>query len=175
MEDQQLMARLQQGDNDALEPLIARHRGPAEQYACSILHDAALAEDMVQEAFARVYLYRAAFRPEFTFRSWLLLMVRRLCIDQLRRRARAPVILDTLPDVPTASAEAACLARLHRLSLLDELTALGEPDRTLLIGFALEGSSYQSLARQTGLSSAQVRVRLHRLRRKLREKERDAE
>lgn len=174
-EDRQLMARLQQGDDNALEPLVLRHRAPAEQYARSILRDDALAEDVVQEAFARVYLCRAAYRPEFTFRTWLMVMVRHLCIDQLRRRARAPVPVDTLPEIPTASAESACLARLHRLQLMDELSALREPDRTLLIGYALEGRSYQALAQMTGLSSPQVRVRLHRLRKRLREKERDPE
>lgn len=172
-EEQIWMTRLQQGDNDALEPLVLRHRAPAEQYARSILHDDALAEDMVQEAFARVYLYRATYRPEFSFRSWLLVMVRRLCIDQLRRRSHAPVPVDTLPELPAASAEAACMEKLHRLQLLDEVSALGEPDRTLLIGFALEGLSYQALAKLTGLSAALVRVRLHRLRKRLREKERE--
>jgi len=175
MEDQELMARLQQGDTEALEPLILRHRAHAEAYACSLLHDSALAEDMVQEAFARVYLYRAAFRPEFSFRTWLMVMVRHLCIDQLRRRAHAAIPLDTLPEIPTASAEAACMEKLTRLQLMDELSALREPDRTLLIGYALEGCSYQTLAHRTGLSTAQVRVRLHRLRKRLREKERDAQ
>ena len=172
-DDQLLMARLQKGDDDALEPLILRHRAPAEQYARSILKDGALAEDVVQEAFARVYLYRTAYRPEFTFRTWLMVMVRRLCIDQLRRRARAAVPIDQLPDIPTASAESACLEKLQRLELMDELSALREPDRTLLLGFALEGRSYQALAKETGLSTAQVRVRLHRLRKRLREKECD--
>lgn len=174
MEDELLwMTRLQQGDNDALEPLVLRHRAPAEQYARSILRDDALAEDVVQEAFARVYLYRAAYRPEFSFRSWLLVMVRRLCIDQLRRRSHAPVPVDTLPEIPAASAEAACMEKLRRLQLMDELSSLTEPDRTLLIGCALEDRSYQELARLTGLSSPQVRVRLHRLRKRLREKERE--
>lgn len=175
MEDEQLMARLQQGDTEALETLILRHRSSAEQYARSLLRDNALAEDMVQEAFARVYLYRAAFQPTFSFRAWLMVMVRHLCIDQLRRRAHAAIPFDMLPDIPTASAETACMEKLTRLQLMDELAALQEPDRTLLIGYALEGSSYQALARQTGLSLSQVRVRLHRLRKRLREKERDAE
>lgn len=174
-EDRQLMARLQQGDDTALESLILRHRAAAEQYASSLLHDSSLAEDMAQEAFARVYLYRAAFRPEFAFRTWLMAMVRHLCIDQLRRRKRAAVPLERLPDIPTDSAEAAFLARLRRMQLMDELAALQEPDRTLLLGYALEERSYQALAKETGLSVAQVRVRLHRLRKRLKAKERDAE
>lgn len=172
--DNQLMARLQHGDTDALTELVARHRAPAEQYAARLLGDSALAEDVVQEAFARVYVHRDAYRPTFTFRTWLLVLVRRLCIDQWRRQSRAPMPMDQLPDVPTASAEEACFRRLEQQSLLEALAALEDTDRALLTGFALDGMSYQQLARQLNLSIGQVRLRLHRLRKRLRAKERDS-
>ena len=171
--DNQLMARLQHGDTDALEALITRHRLGAEQYAARILDDAALAEDVVQEAFVRVYVHRAAYQPSFTFRTWLMVLVRRLCIDQLRRLSRAPVTMDALPDVPTASAEEACLRRLEQRSLLEALASLEAVDQALLTGFALEGLSYQQLAARHRMTAGQVRIRLHRLRKRLREKERD--
>ena len=45
----------------------------------------------------------------------------------------------------------------------------------MLTGFALEGESYQALARRTGLTLGQVKIRLHRIRRRLRDKERERE
>lgn len=171
--DNQLMARLQRGDTDALTELVARHRAPAEQYAARLLGDAALAEDVVQEAFARVYVHRNVYQPTFTFRTWLLVLVRRLCIDQWRRQARAPMAMELLPDVPTPSAEEACFRRLEQRSLLEAVAALEGVDRDLLTGFALEGLSYQQLAQRLHLTVGQVRLRLHRLRKRLREKERD--
>ena len=176
MDDNELMARLKQGDTDALSLLIRRHRPWALARAEDMLHDGALAEDVVQEAFARVYLLRERYRPEFAFATWLGVLVRNLCIDQLRRRRLAPMPVAPLPEAGCEdSAEAVFLRKEARLALLNELAALGDTDRALLTGFALEGESYQALARRTGLTLGQVKIRLHRIRRRLRDKERERE
>lgn len=176
MDDNELMARLKMGDTDALALLIRRHRSWALARAEDMLHDGALAEDVVQEAFARVYLLRERYRPEFAFATWLGVLVRNLCIDQLRRRRLAPMPVAPLPEAGSEdSAEAVFLRKEARLALLNELASLGETDRALLTGFALEGESYQALARRTGLTLGQVKIRLHRIRRRLRDKERERE
>lgn len=176
MDDNELMARLKMGDTDALALLIRRHRSWALARAEDMLHDGALAEDVVQEAFARVYLLRERYRPEFAFATWLGVLVRNLCIDQLRRRRLAPMPVAPLPEAGCEdSAEAVFLRKEARLALLNELAALGDTDRALLTGFALEGESYQALARRTGLTLGQVKIRLHRIRRRLRDKERERE
>lgn len=169
MDDNQLMARLAQGDETALEELILRHRESALRQAQSILHDHALAEDMVQEAFARVYLARHKYRQDFAFTTYLAVLVRNLCIDQLRRRRIAASVP---PEGETASAEAAYWQKERRMHLWNELRALDETDRTLLTGYALEGRTYRELAQLTGLSLPTVKIRLYRIRNRLR-KERD--
>ena len=174
MDDNELMARLKMGDTDALALLIRRHRSWALARAEDMLHDGALAEDVVQEAFARVYLLRERYRPEFAFATWLGVLVRTLCLDQLRRRRLAPMPVESLPEAGSEdSAEAVFLRKEARLALLNELAALGDTDRALLTGFALEGESYQALARRTGLTLGQVKIRLHRIRKRLRDKERE--
>ena len=176
MDDNELMARLKMGDTDALALLIRRHRSWALARAEDMLHDGALAEDVVQEAFARVYLLRESYRPEFAFATWLGVLVRNLCIDQLRRRRLAPMPVEPLPETGSEdSAEAVFLRKEARLALLNELASLGDTDRALLTGFALEGESYQALERRTGLTLGQVKIRLHRIRRRLRDKERERE
>ena len=173
MTDHELMARLNAGDQDALAELMARHRPAAVEEARRLLGDAALAEDMAQEAFARVYLARARYRADFTFRTWLISIVRHLCVDQLRRLKRGPVPSDALPERPSPSAESEYLAMERRMRLWDELAALSELDANLLTGYALEGLSYRELAARYRLSAGQVKIRLHRIRKRLRAKERD--
>lgn len=173
MDDHALMARLAQGDTAALEELIRRHRDQALAQAGSILRDPALAEDVVQEAFARVYLLRHRYRATFAFTTYLHAVVRNLCIDQLRRRRQAPVPLEDMPQGAADSAEAAYLAQEGQMQLWNQLRSLPEKDQALLIGYALEGMSYQQLARQQGMSLPQVKIRLHRIRKRLRNKERD--
>ena len=54
-EDRETVVLLKDGSTDALEQLIMRWRSRAEAYADSILHDSRIAEDVVQEAFSRIY------------------------------------------------------------------------------------------------------------------------
>lgn len=171
MDDNALMARLAGGDHAALEELIRRHRAAAVRQAEDLLHDASLAEDVVQEAFARVYLLRQSYRPDFAFTTYLRAMVRNLCIDQMRRRKLAPLPVDELPAGEDASAEAVFLARESRMGLWNRLRGLPREDQALLVGYALEGKSYRELASLHGLSLAQVKIRLHRIRKRLKERD----
>ena len=173
MTDHELMARLNAGDQDALAELMERHRPAAVEEARRLLQDAALAEDMAQEAFARVYLARARYQSGFAFRTWLISIVRHLCVDQLRRRKRGFVLVDALPERPSPSTESEYLALEGRMRLWDALAALPKLDAELLTGYALEGLSYRELAARYRLSTGQVKIRLHRVRKRLREKERD--
>ena len=174
MDDQELMARLAAGDDTALEELMRRHRPAALRQARSMLGDESLAQDAVQEAFVRVYLLRGSYRPEFAFTTYLAAMVRNLCLDELRRRRRQPLSMEDVPEGLAESAEAAWLARETRMALWRSLSGLNARDQALLTGYALEGLTYQQLARREGLSLPQVRIRLHRIRKRLR-KERDGE
>ena len=173
MTDHELMARLAVGDEGAMEELMRRHRAFAVREARRLLGDGALAEDVAQEAFARVYMAREQYRSTCAFRTWLLAMVRNLCVDQLRRRKIRPVPSDRLPEGTSPSAESELLALERRMRLWNELAALSEVDAALLTGYALEGLSYRELAERDHLSVAQVKTRLHRIRKRLRAKERD--
>ncbi len=174
MDDHALMARLRDGDETALEALIDRHRPWAERLAVSMLHDPAAAEDVVQEAFARVYLLRGQYQPTYSFQTWLGTLVRRLCVDALRRQARGAEALSRLSPAPEeGSAESAYWQRERRLRLWTLLDALPSADRALLTGYALDGLTYRELAEAYHLTVGEVRIRLHCIRKRLREKERD--
>ena len=163
------MERVKAGDTEALEQLIGRWRGRAEAYAAGILRDAHLAEDCVQEAFARAYAARAEYEPRYAFSTWLYVILRRVCVSELRRLRRAPrpAPMEELAEWPADSAEAEYLARWEKSSRLMRLAALDEGERRLLLGQALEGKSVRELADETGMTPGQVRVRLHRIRRRL--------
>ena len=67
-----------------------------------------------------------------------------------------------------SQAEGEALRREERMRLWDAIAALDERDRALLEGFALAGMSYRELAQRRGMTTAQVKLRLHRIRRRLR-------
>ena len=167
-EDRELVVSLKGGNAEALEQLITRWRSGAEAYADSILHDSQAAEDAVQEAFARIYALRAALDGDRSFPAYLLTIVRRICIDETRRRKRFPALPGDLPELPVESAEAAFMDGWERLNRIHLLAELDETDRKLLLAFSLEGKPTKQIAREMNLTDGQVRVRLHRIRKKLR-------
>ncbi len=167
MEDRDLTASLKAGNAGALEKLIERWRVRAETYANGILRDPHAAQDAVQEAFARIWALRTGLDERLGFSPYLFTVVRRICVDELRRRKRRPDLPGDLPDLPAGSAEADFIRRWERLRRMELLAALDEADRKLLLAFALEGKPTKQIAGETGMSDVQVRVRLHRIRRKL--------
>ncbi len=166
-EDRDLVMLLKAGDITALEQLIIRRRPGAEAYAYSILHDSQAAEDAVQEAFSRIYALRTDLNEKCAFSSYLYTIVRRICIDMLRKRSRSPELPGDLPDSPVDSAEAEYLSRWERLNRIHLLAALDESDRQLLLAFSLEGKTTKQIAEERNMSDGQVRIRLHRIRKKL--------
>ena len=166
-EDRDLAAQLKAGNTEALEQLIMRWRSGAEAYANSILHDPQAAEDAVQEAFSRIYALRSGLDEKGSFSAYLFTIVRRICIDTLRKQRRFPALPGKLPEPPVESAEAECIRNWERLNRIHLLAALDETDRKLLLAFSLEGKPTKQIAREMNLSDGQVRIRLHRIRRKL--------
>ena len=171
--DRELMERVKEGDTEALEQLIMRWRSRAEAYAAGILRDAHLAEDCVQEAFARLYAARKEYNPQYAFSTYLYVILRRICISELRRLRRSPKLIKTeeLSEWPVDSAEAEYLTRWERGSRLMQVAALSESERRLLLGQALSGKTAKELAQETCMTPGQVRIRLHRIRRRLRKGE----
>ena len=167
-EDQDLVALLKAGDTGALEQLITRWRSGAEAYANSILHDPQAAEDVALEAFSRIYAVRAVLDEHRSFPAYLFTVVKRICVDELRKRKRFPALPGELPEPPVDSAESEYISRWERLNRIHLLASLDEKDRNILLAFSLEGKPTRQIAGEMNLSDGQVRVRLHRIRAKLR-------
>ena len=154
----------------ALEFRIAviRHHRIVYRTACALLGDKHEAEDVAHEAFLRFWQQGGCVRG---VREWLLKVVRNACLDRLRR-ARNTV------DVESVSHEylhdthdpAWQLDQMESAAQLrDLISALPEPQRTLIVLFDMHGLDGASCARILGLNRNQVKVYLHRARRRLRE------
>ena len=65
--DLELMLRVARGDEGSFGELLRRHRAPLTSYFRRMLRDPALAEDLAQEVFLRVYQARERYRPDARF------------------------------------------------------------------------------------------------------------
>src|SRR2546428_2333099 len=87
LSDRELSVALVARDVEALRTLYQRYGGLAYSLAVRILGDPGRAEDVVQEAFIRVWTYADSFDARRgSLRTWLLTTVRNLAIDYFRGR-----------------------------------------------------------------------------------------
>jgi RNA polymerase sigma-70 factor (ECF subfamily) len=143
--DHDLMARAARGDEQAFQILAKRHAGAAHRVARRILGSQALAEDVVQEAFLRVWSHAPRWRPQAAFRTWLYRIIVNLALNTRRRAADLP--LDAAAHVAAAD------------SLADERLVRDERDRRLAAAIEALPARQRAaivLTYQEGLSNAEA-------------------
>lgn len=96
--DAELMQAVQQGDLSAFEQIVLRHQALVWSTASRFLNDPAEAEDVAQEAFLRVLDAAPRYRPTAQFKTYMLQIVARLCLDRLRKKR--PLYTENLPERP---------------------------------------------------------------------------
>src|SRR5258708_25030880 len=96
--DEELMLRIAKGDERAFRMLAPRYAARAISLARGIVGNEADAEEIVQEAFLRVWVNAPRWRPQAAFRTWFYRIVFNL---SLNRRRRAPFLpLEAAGDPP---------------------------------------------------------------------------
>jgi RNA polymerase sigma-70 factor (ECF subfamily) len=80
------MLRVRDGDAASFEVLLRRYRLPLVSYFRRMVRDQALAEDLAQEAFLRVYKSRERYQPEAKFTTWLYRIATNLALNAIRDR-----------------------------------------------------------------------------------------
>jgi RNA polymerase sigma-70 factor (ECF subfamily) len=161
------MARVVAGDLDALGALFERHKGPLFAFLCRLLGRRDVAEDLLQDAFLRVYDRRRTFKPHLRFSAWLYAIAHHLAIDTLRRDARCDV-RDDLPDLPGAPLEAEVERRWLGEAVREAIAALPAEQRTVIILREYHDFSFKEIAAIAGISEEAARVRAFRARQGLR-------
>jgi RNA polymerase sigma factor (sigma-70 family) len=147
LSDEQLVAALRAGDDDAMTEIDRRYRDRLLAYVRR-MSAGADAEDVVQDVLARAYLsLRADDRP-MALRAWLYRVAHNRCLDLLRRPA--PLLTDN-PEIGigartglTLGEQVAGRERLRQV--VADIQSLPDQQRSALIIRELEGLSYEELA-----------------------------
>jgi RNA polymerase sigma-70 factor (ECF subfamily) len=159
-----LVSRALRGDEAAIEQLVRIASPAALAAARRVTGDASLAEDATQEAFLRAFRALGRFRPEASFRAWLRTIAVRCAIDVIRRRKPEAA----LPPEPAGLPED---SRHEDSDLLRAaLAALSPLEREILLARELEGVDDRTIARRLDMTVTAVRVRVHRARRRVRQR-----
>jgi RNA polymerase sigma factor (sigma-70 family) len=169
--DADLVLRIGGGDRLAAEMLIGRHLPKLLTLARRMLagRAPAEAEDVVQEAFLRVWQHAGRWRPgKARFETWLYRVVLNQCYDRLRKKPAAG--LDAAAEVPDpAPPPSAALEAAERAKAVDAaLARLPERQRAALVLCHFEEKSNIAAAEAMGISVEALESLLSRGRRALR-------
>lgn len=156
--DEQAMWRVaMQDDAQAFAQLVARWGDPIRRLGERMTGDSHRAEDIAQEAFARVFAHRKDYQPAAKFSTWLWRIALNLCHDDLRRRGRrGEVSLDDEISIPAPTrqewvaeipAPDVALARDERHALVrGALQELDEPIRAVVVLKHYEQLKFREIA-----------------------------
>jgi RNA polymerase sigma-70 factor (ECF subfamily) len=147
-----LLALVAQRDRQAFRSLYRATAGTLNAVCLGILRDKAVAEEVLQEAYVRVWEHAASFDPaKGTAIAWLVTIARRLALNEIRRRKNAPVAMEDVPEevdlvaVDKPSETAGASAKLRTC-----LERLSEDYRRSVILAYVHGLTHAELARRFG-------------------------
>lgn len=167
--DADLIARVGRGDAVATRLLVAAKLPRVLSLATRMLRDRAAAEDVAQEAFARVWRVAGTWQSDRArFDTWLHTVVLNLCRDRLRRRRE--VTSDALPEIadPAPDAERALLEAERGTQVAAAIAQLPERQRDAILLVHYQDLSGAAAALALGVSVEALESLLARGRRTLR-------
>ena len=82
--DAELMLRVRDGDALSFSLLLEKHRGPVIHFLFRMVQNQAVAEELAQEVFLRVYRSRATYEPTAKFTTWLFRIAMHLALNCIR-------------------------------------------------------------------------------------------
>lgn len=156
--DAALVRAAQTGSTEAVDELFRRHWPAAHRAAWLVVHDAAAAEDIAQEAFLSALRALDRFDRRRPLGPWLHRIVVNRAIDWARARALRPeTAVETLPEPPAPAKEAG-----FDETVVEALTALGPEHRAVVVLRHLLGYTPGEIATMLDLPRGTVNSRLRR-------------
>jgi RNA polymerase sigma-70 factor, ECF subfamily len=173
----QLVAAHLAGDGQAFQELVGQYRGRLLNFVNRMIGDRERAEDLVQEAFIRVYRHIHRFDTTKKFSTWIYTIASNLAKNELRNRSRSPLVLyqslrprgeedqRPLQFEDSSSRPDDMFTNRYLRELVDATVATLAPHhREVFVMRELEGRSYEEIAGLTRCNLGTVKSRLNRAR-----------
>jgi len=170
--DAELMLRVKGGDGGCFGVLLEKHRASVIHFVYRLVQEQAIAEELAQEVFLRVYRSRSSYEPTAKFKTWLFRIATHLALNWLRDEKHErgqerlddvsgdlPVrqVSDRRPSVEQELVYAVKLAEVRRA-----VAALPEKQRAAVLMHKYEEMEYAQIAKVLGCSESAVKSLLFR-------------
>jgi len=166
------MLQVKEGDAGSFELLLNKYRRPVVSYLRRMVQNQAVAEELAQEAFLRVYRARGSYEPAAKFTTWLFRIATHLALNSLRdgkhHRREQSVDGDGSERQPLQLAdersnpEEQLVAEARLDAVRRAVAALPEKQRAAVLLHKYEGMDYAQIADALGCSISAVKSLLFR-------------
>ena len=165
--DEDLIRRARDADHAAYRELVERYKDAGYRLASHILRNPADAEDALQEAFIKAYVYLDTYSPRYRFYTWFSTIIRNVALSHLKARdwLVSPLEEEMLQPVRSAiedSPELAALASSRADIVREAVNVLPERYRRVLVLRYWHDLTYDEIATVTQQSLGAVKTQLHR-------------
>ena len=186
LSDAEVMLLAGAGDDSAFDYLVEKFRRPIVSFMYRMTHNQAVAEELAQEVFLRVYRSRESYRAEAKFTTWLYRIATNLAVNHARdtkhERLAQTIYLDapdeesgTTPDVAddAPSVEQGMLRDERMAAIRAHVMALPERQRMAVLMHKYQGMDYRQIGDVLKLSESATKSLLFRAYQTLRDKLKD--
>ncbi len=180
--DSEIMLAVAAGDESGFTYLVSKYHRPIVHFLYRMVHTEAVAEELAQEVFLRVYRARSSYRAEAKFSTWLYRIATNLAVNHARdnksERESQRVELDAMDPVTGMRTEVAnrdlnveqVLMREERMSAIRrEVDRLPERQRMAVLMHKYQEMDYRQIGEVLHLSESATKSLLFRAYRTLRE------
>ena len=161
-----VLRKAQRGDERAFSLILRAYETPVFNYVLRLVGgDRALAEDLTQEVFLRVYQGLPKFSLRSKFTTWLFQVTKNRVLDELRASERRPRHLVALDDIPPLEALDAPIERGETVDALwRAIEKLSVDLKMALLLRDVVGLSYTEIADSLEITLATVKWRIYKAR-----------
>ena len=166
--DFELMAQVKSGCDNAFRLLVDRWQRPLLNFFYRSTASAALAEDLAQITFIKLYRAAPRYEPNAKFSTYLFCIARRVLLNEYRQQSRKPLNIidpDTLPEIAECNSKANM--REIEEAFLHALRELPENHRTAILLLKQQELGYDAIAEAMEATESAVKSWIHRARKKL--------
>lgn len=164
--DEELMYDVARGNLDAMTFIFERYHLRIYNFLFQMTRDKAVAEDLTQNVFYKAIRYRTSYQGG-QFVSWIFKIARNLFSDyyQKQKKSQNNLVFENLKDTDATIKEDRSEEVEH---LQVALKYLNTEERELIVMNRLQGIKYDKIAEITGSSEGAIKVKVHRIIKKLR-------
>jgi RNA polymerase sigma-70 factor (ECF subfamily) len=167
--DESLMARVAQGDRQAIRLLFDRYQLIVYRFVVRMVANSATAEDIVSDVFLDLWRHAASFEGRARLSTWILAIARNKAVSAMRGRVDQPLegaMLEAIPDRAITAEE--ILDAGKRSAVLRQCLAQLSPEHREIIDLVYyHEKSVEEVSAIVGVPAATVKTRMFYARRRL--------